>query len=174
MYRLYVLTAMAGKENKARRDLLQRAESLGLSNKLRRVEIPSDKVVEVKDGVRKEKEIRTLPGYILAELELNAETWELVRGTPNLNFTNAFDQKEPVPLLAAEVDKMLGASGQTTQTNVTAYEKGQDVKIISGPMSDWAGVVTEVDDRGRRLKILVTIFGRETSVDVAYEQVSKP
>jgi transcriptional antiterminator NusG len=178
MFRWYALNAMSGKENKARRDLLQRAESLNLARKIRRVEIPAETVYSSKDGVRQEKLMRTLPGYMLVEMELDADTWDLVRGTPNLNFINASEHQEPVALSLFEVENLLGKTNGTgaraSRVASSGYESGQEVKIISGPMTDWNGTVTEVDESTRRLKILVSIFGRETPVEVAYEQVSNP
>lgn len=173
MYKWYVLNTMAGKESKARRDLLQRVESRNLQRFFRQVIVPTEMVTETKDNHKVEKEQRVVPGYMLVEMEMNGDTWDLVKGTPNISgFTGGQENQEPPALSKIEVNRLLGINmHQRTQKTVNAFEVGQEIKIIDGPMTDFSGTISEVDEAQRKLKILVAIFGRETPVEVSYDQV---
>jgi len=172
MFRWYVVNTYSGHENKVKQNLEHRTVSLGQKRFMRQVVVPTETVSEVKDGEKKTKEQRTMPGYVLVNMELNEDSWQLVKGTPGVTgFVGA--SNEPVPLTQIEVDRLLKREvAQKVQTKAQ-FSIGESVKVISGPLSDFSGEISEINQDAAKLKVLVSIFGRETPVEVGFDQVKK-
>jgi transcription termination/antitermination protein NusG len=129
-------------------------------------------VSERKDGQRVQTEKRTMPGYVLVNMELNEETWNVVKGTPGVTgFVGP--QNKPVPLSQAEVDRLLKREAAERPRTRAQFSIGESVKVVSGPLSDFSGEISEVMDDASKLRVLVSIFGRETPVEVGFDQVKK-
>ncbi len=139
---------------------------------MRQVVIPTEVVSEMKDGQKVQTEKRTMPGYVLVNMDLNEDSWTLVKGTPGVTgFVGA--SNEPVPLTQAEVDRLLKKEVATAPRTRAQFTIGESVKVIHGPLSDFSGEISEINDDAGRLKVLVSIFGRETPVEVGFDQVKK-
>lgn len=185
MYRWYVVNTYSGHENKVKSNLEHRAMTLGHRAALRQIVVPTETVTELKEGEKKSVEKRTMPGYVLVQMNLNEDTWGLVRGTPGVTgFVGAGD--EPIPLTQGEIDRLLKrgapegapakagqAAGATARPRVSQFTIGESVKVISGPLSDFSGEIAEINEDAAKLKVLVSIFGRETPVEVGFDQVKK-
>ncbi|MTD44352.1 transcription termination/antitermination factor NusG [Conexibacter sp. W3-3-2] len=172
MFRWYVVNTYSGHENKVKQNLEHRSVSLGQKRFMRQIVVPTETVSEVKDGEKKTKEQRTMPGYVLVNMELNEDSWQLVKGTPGVTgFVGA--SNEPVPLTQVEVDRLLKREvAQKVQTKAQ-FSIGESVKVVSGPLSDFSGEISEINQDAQKLKVLVSIFGRETPVEVGFDQVKK-
>src|SRR3982751_2820864 len=167
MYRWYVVNTYSGHENKVKQNLEHRASSLNQKRALRQVVVPTETVSEMKDGQKVQQEKRTMPGYVLVNMELSDESWQLVKGTPGVTgFVGA--SNEPVPLTQVEVDRLLHREVAVRERKRTTYTIGETVKVISGPLSDFSGEIAEINEDANRLKVLVSIFGRETPVEVGF------
>lgn len=176
MFRWYVVNTYSGHENKVKHNLEHRAVSLGQQRSVRQIVIPTESVSEVnKDNQKVMVERRTMPGYVLVQMEMNEDSWALVKGTPGVtSFVGASD--EPVPLTQSEVDRLLHRDSTATAERPRSraqFTIGESVKVVSGPLSDFSGEISEVNEDGQKLKVLVSIFGRETPVEVGFDQVKK-
>ena len=173
MFRWYVVNTYSGHENKVRQKLEHRIVSLGQQRNVRTVVVPTETVTEIgKDNQAVPKEQRTMPGYVLVNMQLNEGSWALVKGTPGV--TGFVGQNnDPVPLTQAEVDKLLKRETADRPRTRAQFEIGESVKVVSGPLSDFSGEISEINDDAAKLKILVSIFGRETPVEVGFDQVKK-
>jgi transcriptional antiterminator NusG len=172
--RWYIVHTYSGHENKVKVNLERRIESMNMGDKIFRVEVPNKTVTKIKDGRRTEKEERIFPGYVLVEMIMDDDSWYVVRHTPGVTkFVGS--QKKPIPAKDAEIKRILLRSQPTaTATKIEIDLKvGEIVKIISGPFADFEGTVTEVSPEKERLKASVSIFGRETPVELAFNQVQK-
>lgn len=172
MYRWYVVNTYSGHENKVKQNLEHRASSLGQRQKVRQIVVPTETVSEVKDGQKVSKEQRTMPGYVLVNMDLDEDTWQVVKGTPGVTgFVGA--SNEPVPLTQIEVDRLLHREVAQRVTTKAQFSIGESVKVVSGPLSDFSGEISEINQDAQKLKVLVSIFGRETPVEVGFDQVKK-
>ena len=172
MFRWYVVNTYSGHENKVKQNLEHRVVSLGQKRNVRQVVVPTETVSEMKDNQKVTVEKRTMPGYVLVNMDLNEDSWGLVKGTPGVTgFVGA--SNEPVPLTQAEVDRLLHREVAQRERKKTTYTIGETVKVISGPLSDFSGEIAEINEDASRLKVLVSIFGRETPVEVGFDQVKK-
>ncbi|MBI5104105.1 MAG: transcription termination/antitermination factor NusG [Solirubrobacterales bacterium] len=172
MYRWYVVNTYSGHENKVKQNLEHRATSLGQRRAIRQVVVPTETVSEMKDGQKVSQEKRTMPGYVLVNMDLNEDSWQLVKGTPGVTgFVGA--SNEPVPLTQPEVDRLLHREVAQKIATKAQFSIGESVKVISGPLSDFSGEISEINQDAQKLKVLVSIFGRETPVEVGYDQVKK-
>ncbi len=172
--RWYIVHTYSGHENKVKVNLERRIESMNMGDKIFRVEVPNKTVTKIKDGRRTEKEERIFPGYVLVEMIMDDDSWYVVRHTPGVTkFVGS--QKKPIPAKDAEIKRILLRSQPTaTAAKIEIDLKvGEIVKIISGPFADFEGTVTEVSPEKERLKASVSIFGRETPVELAFNQVQK-
>ena len=132
----------------------------------------TEAVSEMKDNQKITVEKRTMPGYVLVNMELNEDSWSLVKGTPGVTgFVGA--SNEPVPLTQMEVDRLLKKEVAVRERTRASFAIGESVKVISGPLSDFSGEISEINEDAARLKVLVSIFGRETPVEVGFDQVKK-
>jgi transcriptional antiterminator NusG len=126
----------------------------------------------MKDNQKVTVEKRTMPGYVLVNMDLNEDSWGLVKGTPGVTgFVGA--SNEPVPLTQGEVDRLLHREVAVRERTRAKFSIGESVKVISGPLSDFSGEISEINEDAARLKVLVSIFGRETPVEVGFDQVKK-
>ena len=139
---------------------------------MRQVVVPTETVSEMKDNQKISVEKRTMTGYVLVNMELNEDSWALVKGTPGVTgFVGA--SNEPVPLTQPEVDRLLHRETAERPRTRAQYSIGESVKVISGPLSDFSGEISEINEDAAKLKVLVSIFGRETPVEVGFDQVKK-
>lgn len=172
MFRWYVVNTYSGHENKVKQNLEHRVATMGQKRSVRQVVVPTETTKELKDGKQVEVEKRTMPGYVLVNMDLNEGSWTVVKGTPGVTgFVGA--SNEPVPLTQAEVNRLLHREVAVRERKKTTYTIGETVKVISGPLSDFSGEIAEINEDASRLKVLVSIFGRETPVEVGFDQVKK-
>ena len=172
MFRWYAVNTYSGHENKVKQNLEHRVHSMGAERNVRQIVIPTEQVAEMKDGQRVQTEKRTMPGYVLVNMELNEDTWDVVKGTPGVTgFVGP--QNKPVPLSQGEVDRLLKREQAERPRTRAQFSIGESVKVVAGPLSDFSGEISEVMDDASKLRVLVSIFGRETPVEVGFDQVKK-
>jgi len=172
MFRWYVVNTYSGHEQKVKHNLEHRVVSLGQQRAVRQIVVPTETVKELKDNQQVTVEKRTMPGYVLVNMDLNEDSWSLVKGTPGVTgFVGA--SQEPVPLTQGEVDRLLHREAELRPRSRAQFSIGESVKVVSGPLSDFSGEISEVNEDAQRLKVLVSIFGRETPVEVGFDQVKK-
>jgi transcription termination/antitermination protein NusG len=172
MFRWYAVNTYSGHENKVKQNLEHRRVSLGQQNSVRQIVIPTEQIQELKDGQKVQKEQRTMPGYLLVNMNLTDDSWALVKNTPGVTgFVGASNQ--PVPLSQQEVDRLLKREAAERPRTRAQFTIGESVKVVSGPLSDFSGEISEINDDAAKLKVLVSIFGRETPVEVGFDQVKK-
>ena len=172
MFRWYVVNTYSGHENKVKQNLEHRVVSLNQKRNVRQVVVPTESVSEMKDNQKVTVEKRTMPGYVLVNMELNEDSWGLVKGTPGVTgFVGA--SNEPVPLTQPEVDRLLHREVAQKVATKAQFSIGESVKVVSGPLSDFSGEISEINQDAQKLKVLVSIFGRETPVEVGFDQVKK-
>ena len=173
--RWYVIHTYSGYENKVKADLEHRIEAYGLENAVVDIQIPTEEVTEVKDGgERKTKEAKIFPGYVLVRMEMDDNIWAVVRNTPGVTGFAGIEGK-PTPLRREEYEKIMRRSskaGQLPKRTATNIEVGQSVHVISGPLQDFDGTVSEVNPESGKVKVMLTIFGRETPVERTLDQIS--
>lgn len=170
--RWYVVHTYSGYENKVKTNLEKRIEYMNMGEKIFRVEVPQKPVTKIKDGKKTEREEKIYPGYVLVEMIMDEDSWYVVRHTAGVTkFVGS--AKKPIPAKDSEIKKILFKT-QTTVTKVELDVKvGDKVRIISGPFSDFIGDITEVYPDKSKLRASVSIFGRETPVELEYKQIQK-
>lgn len=170
----YALHTYAGQEDKVKANLKQRIESFGMKDKISKMLIPKEKIAEVKDGKRRIYSRKFFPGYMLIEAELTDETKFVVSNTPGVSgFVGPND--EPVPLDEKEVKNIedrMGLLEKQPKPGIV-FDPGETVRIVKGPFSNFQGEILEVNSHQQRLKVLVSIFGRETPVELEYVNVER-
>src|SRR5436190_7184386 len=174
MFRWYVVNTYSGHENKVKANLEHRIESMGQRPRFRRVVVPTEQVIETKDGQKVQAEKRVLPGYVLVNMDLNDDAWTVVKNTPGVTgFVGA--GSKPVPLSPGEVDRILktGASTAERPRAQVEFQLGESVKVTSGPLSDFDGEIVDVNPDQQKLKVLVDIFERQVPVELSFDQVKK-
>src|SRR5207244_3787591 len=172
MFRWYVVNTSSGHENKVKQNLEHRVTSLNQKRFVRQVVVPTETVSEMKDNQKVSVEKRTMPGYVLVNMELNDDSWGLVKNTPGVTgFVGA--SNEPVPLTPTEVDRLLHREVAQKVATKAQFSIAEQVKGVSGPLSDFSGEIYEINSDAAKLKVLVSIFGRETPVEVGFDQVKK-
>ena len=172
MFRWYVVNTYSGHENKVKANLEHRRQSMHQEERIHQIVVPTEQIVETKDGEKVTTERRVFPGYVLVQMELTDDTWSLVKNTPGVTgFVGA--QNKPVALSRAEVDRIMHTASVERPKQKAEFVVGDDVRVTSGPLSDFPGEVVEVNLDQSRLKVMVSIFGRETPVDLGFDQVKK-
>jgi transcriptional antiterminator NusG len=172
--RWYIVNTYTGSENVARASLIERIKANALDDFFGDVLVPTEKVAEVRAGVRRETKRKFFPGYILVQMALNQETWHLVKGTQKIiGFVGGGTNPPAVP--EEEVRKI---TAQLEQTEVSAkpvmsFDEGSEVRVIDGPFANFSGTIAEVMADKQKLKVLVSIFGRATPVELGFMQVEK-
>lgn len=168
----YAVHTYAGYENAVARNLKQRIESLGMEEKIFNVIVPTEKKVKVKGGKRVTEEEKIYPGYVLVDMIVTDDSWYVVRNTPRVTgFVGA--GVFPVPLDQKEVDELFRRMGNEAPRHAIDIRPGESVKIIDGPFKDLEGKISELDDERGKVKVLVSLFGRETPVELDFLQVNK-
>src|SRR3989344_1600072 len=170
--RLYIVHTYSGHENKVAKSLMQRVQSLGFENRIFEVLVPTKNTIKVTGGKKETVKEKIFPGYVLIRMSLDDESWLLVRTTQGVtSFIGAGNK--PSPISEKEVEAIRKFMETEEPLYKTAFAKGEAVKIIDGPFADFLGTIDEIDETKGRLKVLVSIFGRETPVELDFLQVAK-
>ncbi len=173
--RWYIVHVYSGMEKSVHRALLERIERAELETSFGRILIPSEEVVEVKDGKKSITERRIFPGYVLVEMELTDETWHLVRNTTRVTGFLGGSGNRPTPISDREVEKILSQmeEGVEKPRPKVLFEVGELVRVKDGPFADFNGNVEDVNYEKSKVRVSVTIFGRATPVELDFDQVEK-
>jgi transcriptional antiterminator NusG len=168
----YVIHSYSGYENKVKKNLEHRIESLGMQNRIFQVVVPTEEEIELRDGKRRTVERRIFPGYILVEMAMDEDSWYVVRNTPGVTgFVGSI--RRPTPLRKRDVDRILKRMRDETPRVKVTFRPGQKVRIADGPFEDFVGVVDDIYPDKGKVRILVSFFGRETPVELDFLQVEK-
>jgi transcriptional antiterminator NusG len=173
--RWYVVHAYSQYENSVKKAMVERIARAGLQDKFGDILVPTEEVVEIKDGVKRTTERKFFPGYVLVQMEMAEETWHLVKNTPKvLGFIGGTPDK-PAPISEKEANQILNRVEEAVEKPKpkTLYEPGESVRVTDGPFADFNGVVEEVNYEKNRLRVAVLIFGRSTPVELEFSQVEK-
>jgi len=170
----YVVHTYSGFENRAKQNLEERIKNLGQEKFFSSILVPTETVVELVKGKRKTSQRKIFPGYLLVQMELNEETWHIVKDTPKITGF-AGDSMKPAPLSEKEVEEILSQmkEGVSKARPKVSFNIGDDVRVIDGPFVNFIGTIEEVKPEKRKLKVLVSIFGRSTPVELDFIQVEK-
>jgi len=170
--RWYVIHTYSGYEDKVRQNLLTRIESMDVKDKIFQVVVPTEDVIEIKEGQRRTVARKVFPGYVLVEMVMDDEAWYVVRNTPGVTgFVSAGEK--PVPLDEAEVNSILRHREEPPKIRVP-FIKGETVVIAEGPFADMTGVVDQINLERGKVRVLLSLLGRETPVELDLSQVRKP
>lgn len=172
--RWYIVHTYSGFEDRVKETLRQRAEALEMGEAFGEIHIPTETIVEYRGGKKKETQRKFFPGYILVEMEMSDAAWHVVKNTPKVTgFVGS--GKKPTPLTQEEVEQILQqvVSAREKPKPKYIFDKGEPVKIIDGPFNNFTGVVEDVNLDRNTLKVMVTIFGRATPVELDFSQVQK-
>lgn len=173
--RWYVVHAYAQYENSVAKALKERISRAGLDEQFGEILVPTEEVVEIKDGQKRTTERKFFPGYVFVNMEMNEDTWHLVKSTPKvLGFIGGTAEK-PAPISDKEANAILNRVEEAVERPKpkTLFEPGQQVRVNDGPFADFTGVVEEVNYDKNRLRVAVLIFGRSTPVELEFSQVEK-
>jgi len=174
----YVVHTYSGYENKVKRNLEHRIESMGMLDRIFHVVVPVEEEVDIKDGQRRIVERKIFPGYVLVCLILDDESWSVVRNTPGVTgFVGTggqgVERLKPTPLRPDEVEKILRRMDAEEPTIRVSFRSGQNVRIVDGPFTDFHGIVDTIDMERGKVRLMVNFFGRETPVELDFLQVEK-
>ncbi|GAA0332714.1 transcription termination/antitermination protein NusG [Actinoallomurus spadix] len=176
----YVVHSYAGYENRVKTNIEQRTQSLNMEDFIFQVEVPQHEVTEVKGGKRQKVNEKVLPGYILVRMELTDESWAAVRNTPGVtgfvglsNTPSPLHLREVATLLAPEPEEQAKIKETAKAAATVDFEVGESVTVMDGPFATLPATVNEINAEAQKLKVLVSIFGRETPVELSFNQVSK-
>ena len=176
----YVVHSYAGYENRVRTNLESRTQSLNMEDYIFQIEVPTHEVTEIKSGKRQQVQEKVLPGYILVRMDLTDESWAAVRNTPGVTgFVGLSSRPSPLSLdevatlLAPEPEEKVAKKAETARAASVDFEVGQSVTVMDGPFATLPATVSEINPDTQKLKVLVSIFGRETPVELSFDQVSK-
>jgi len=172
--RWYVVHTYSGFENKAKQALEERVRSLGLQDRIGEILVPTEQVVEVRGGQKRLTTRKFFPGYLLVRMELDNETWHVVKNTPKITgFVGNMRNPPPVPdeEVLRITDKI--TEGESTPKPVLHFERGEEVRVIDGPFASMKGEVDEINPARGKLRVMVSLFGRPTAVELDYSQVEK-
>ena len=176
--RWYIAHTYSGQEERVKKNLEQRIQSLDVRHKIFRVVVPTEPEVEIKEGKRRQVQRKVFPGYILVQMKLDDESWNVVRSTPGVTgFVSVEDEREkrqkPVPLEDREVEQILRQMEAGAPRIKVGFQKGQSVRITAGPFADFIGSVDQIDADKGKVRVLVSFFGRETPVELDFLQVER-
>jgi transcriptional antiterminator NusG len=176
----YVVHSYAGYENRVRANLESRTQSLNMEDYIFQIEVPTHEVIEVKGGKRQQVQEKVLPGYILVRMDLSDESWAAVRNTPGVTgFVGLSSRPSPLSLdevmslLAPVPEEKAAKKAETLRAAAVDFEVNQSVTVMDGPFATLPATVSEINPDTQKLKVLVSIFGRETPVELSFDQVSK-
>lgn len=170
--RWYVIHTYAGYENKVKSNLEHRIASMEMEDMIFKVVVPTEDVMEIKGGKKEVVQKKMLPGYILVEMELDDDSWYVVRNTPGVTGFVGSSAK-PTPLTEGEAMKLLKPPTAEKPRPKTEFEEGMSVRVAAGPFADMSGTISEINIDQSKLKVMVSIFGRETPVELTFDQVTK-
>ena len=171
----YVVHAYSGFENQVKRTLQERITRSGMQDKFGDILVPTEEVVEMRDGAKRKSERKFFPGYVLVQMEMNDDTWHLVKDAPKVMGFIGGTSDRPAPISQREADSILQRvqEGADKPRPKVLFEVGEVVRVIDGPFNDFNGVVEEVNYDKSRLRVSVLIFGRSTPVELEFGQVEK-
>lgn len=173
--RWYVVHAYSGYEKQVLRSLNERVKRLGMEEYFGEILVPTEEVVEIKNGQKRKSERKFFPGYVLVQMEMNEESWYLIKDTPRVMGFIGGTVDKPAPITEKEADAILRRvhEGAEAPKPKTLFEPGEMVRVIGGPFADFSGVVESVNYEKSRLQVAVMIFGRSTPVELEFAQVEK-
>ncbi len=168
----YTLRVISGKERKIRDNILYEVELAGKQEDIQEILVPSENIIEMKDGKKKVRNKVFFPGYLLIKMDMNKESRYLVENTTGV-MSYVGPQNEPTPVKAEEMNRIIGVveSGEAREVIKTPYRVGDHVKVVDGPFLDFSGYVQDINDDKQKLKVSISIFGRPTPVELNYLQV---
>jgi transcription termination/antitermination protein NusG len=175
----YVVHSYAGYENRVKTNLESRIQSLNMEDYIFQIEVPVHQVTEIKGGKRQQVSEKVLPGYILVRMELTDESWAVVRNTPGVTgFVGLSSRPSPLQLnevasLLAPEPEVSAKQAEAARTSTPDFEVGESVTVMDGPFATLPATVNEINPEAQKLKVLVSIFGRETPVELSFDQVTK-
>jgi len=172
----FVIHTYSGYENKVKKNLEHRIESMGMLDQIFQVVVPVEEEVDIKDGQRRIVERKIFPGYVLVRMLMNDESWSVVRNTPAVTgFVGSGESERlrPTPLRKEEVDKILRRMEAEEPTIRVSFRVGQNVRIVDGPFTDFHGIVDAIDVERGKVRLMVNFFGRETPVELDFLQVER-
>jgi transcription termination/antitermination protein NusG len=170
--RWYVVHTYSGYENKVKANLEKRIETMEKEDKIFRVVVPIEEEMEIKDGKRKITKRKVFPGYVLVEMLMSDDSWYVVRNTPGVTGFVGSGSK-PIPLQPAEVRSILRPMGVDEPRPKVAYSLGESVRVTAGPFEGFVGVIREIHPDKGKLRVFVSMFGRETPIELDFSQVEK-
>lgn len=168
----FVIHSYSGMENKVKKNLEHRAESMGMTDRILQVVVPTETEIEIKDGVRREVEKRVFPGYILIEMIMDEDSWYVVRNTPGVTSFVGMGNK-PSPLSADEVERIMSRIESDEPRIKISFEVGERVRITEGPFAEFTGLVETIDADKGKARVMVSFFNRETPVEVDFLQLER-
>lgn len=176
--RWYIIHTYSGHEDRVKKNLDQRIETMDVKDKILDVVVPTEEVIEIKDGERKSVQRKMYAGYLIVQMIMDDESWFVVRNTPGVTgFISAEDERErrpkPVPLEESEVARILNQMTADQPVVRIGFEKGDSVRIKDGPFADFMGTVDDVSEDQGKVRVLVSFFGRETPVELDFLQIEK-
>lgn len=170
--RWYIIHTYVGHEEKVKNKLEQRIKSMDAGTRILKVEIPKENEIEIRSGQRRTVEKKMFPGYLLVQMAMDHESWKVVRETPGVTgFVG--DGKEATPLEDHEADRILKQKDEGVAQLKIRFKKGENVRVVDGPFTDFIGTVDEINMGKGKVKVMLTLFGRETSVELDFLQVEK-
>jgi len=176
--RWYIIHTYSGQEDRVKKNLEQRIETMDLKDKVFEVIVPTEEEIEIRDGQRRSVQRKMYAGYLIVSMVMDDESWYAVRNTPGVTgFISAEDEREkrpkPVPLEQIEVDRILRQMTSEEPRVRIGFEKGDPVRIMDGPFADFMGSVEDVNEERGKVRVLVSFFGRETPVDLDFLLLEK-
>lgn len=168
----YVVHTYSGYENKVKANLEKRIESMNMEEKIFRILVPMEDEIEIKDGKKKITKRKIFPGYVLVEMFMTDDSWYVVRNTPGVTGFVGSGSK-PIPLNDAEATQIIRQlGGEETRTRVN-FSLGENVRVISGPFENFIGIIDEINVEKGKLRVIISMFGRETPIELDFAQVEK-
>ncbi|MCL6639135.1 MAG: transcription termination/antitermination protein NusG [Firmicutes bacterium] len=168
----YVIHTYSGYENKVKANLEKRIESMNMEEKIFRILVPMEDEVEIKDGKKKISKRKVFPGYVLVEMIMTDDSWYVVRNTPGVTGFVGSGSK-PIPLNESEAKQIIRQMGVEEPRQKLDLEPGEKVQVISGPFENFTGVVEEINTEKSKIRVMISMFGRETPVELDFTQVEK-
>lgn len=171
----YVVHTYSGYENKVKTNLERRVESMDMADKIFRILVPTEEEVEIKNGRRKTVQRKVYPGYVLVEMMMTDDSWYVVRNTPGVTgFVGASGAgSKPIPLMSNEVRTIMRHMGVDDVKTRFDFEVKEAVRIVAGPFASFVGNIDDIDMEQQKVRVLVSMFGRDTPVELDFEQVEK-
>ena len=174
--RWYVIQAYSGYEKRVKMQIEERIKLAGLEDLFGQILVPTEEVVEIKAGQKRKSERKFFPGYVLVQMKMNEDAWQLVRRVPRVSGFVGGTTERPMPITTKEAERILGSlkTGEADAPRPrTTFQVGQVVRVLDGPFADFTGVAEEINYEKSRLQVAVSIFGRSTPVELEFSQVEK-